>query len=84
MCSYLGSGGPALFCDLVNSGADAATCRPLLEAGAPCSNVAGTYYDDQACPTGAALCGDDNVCGAGASYPYPGFCATYTDAGGGG
>lgn len=85
MCSYLGSGQPALFCDLVNNGPDAATCQPLLANGANCFNAATGYYDDQAC-TAPGLCGDNVQCGGTASYPYPATCALYAiqDAGGGG
>jgi hypothetical protein len=95
MCSYLASGQPALFCDLINNAPDAATCQPLLTAGANCEN--GTdpssspwfeYYDDQACPLSAPLCGDNLQCGGTASYPYSNFCQAYAapivDAGGGG
>ncbi len=86
MCSYLGSGQPALFCDLINDAADAATCQPLLPSGATCQNASGSYYDDQACQPSVALCGDNLQCGGSASYPYAEFCGLYaiTDAGGGG
>ena len=86
MCSYLGSGQPALFCDLINNGPDAATCKPLLANGAMCGSTLNSgYYDDQAC-TPPALCGDDLLCGDNALYPYSNFCQLYApqpqDAGG--
>jgi hypothetical protein len=83
MCSYLSSGQPALFCDLINNGPDAATCQRLLANGASCSNATTTYYDDQAC-TRPALCGDNLECGGTATYPYSNFCQFYQvkDAGG--
>jgi hypothetical protein len=83
MCSYLSSGHPALFCDLINNGPEAATCQPLLARGASCSNATNMYYDDQAC-TPPALCGDDLRCGGSATYPYTSFCQFYEikDAGG--
>jgi hypothetical protein len=85
MCSYLGSGSPPLFCDLINHAADAATCQPLLAAGQNCVNAVNGYYDDQACVTSAALCGDNSQCGGTASYPYPTQCGKWiSDAGGGG
>jgi hypothetical protein len=88
MCSYLASGQPALFCDLIDNGPDAATCQPVLANGATCTNAVTGYYDDQACPAAAALCGDDNKCGDTASYPnIAGSCAAFpvpADAGGGG
>lgn len=86
MCSYLGSGAPALFCDLINNGGNAPTCQPLVASGGNCINATTGYYDDQACVTSAALCGDNSQCGGTASYPYPSFCTNYaiTDAGGGG
>ena len=85
MCSYLGSSTPALFCDLISAGPDAATCQPLLAAGANCVNATTGYYDDMACVP-PAQCGDNSQCGGTASYPYPNFCTFYTitDAGGGG
>lgn len=76
MCSYLSSGQPALFCDLINNGPDAATCQPLLSNGSSCSNAANGYYDDQACKP-PALCGDNLRCGGTTSYPYPNFCQSY-------
>jgi hypothetical protein len=76
MCSYLSSGTPALFCDLIDNGPDAATCQPLLANGASCSNATNGYYDDQAC-TPPALCGDNLQCGGTASYPYANFCQFY-------
>ena len=83
MCSYLSSGEPPLFCDLVNNAPDAATCQPLLANSASCSNAANMYYDDQAC-TPPALCGDNLQCGGTTSYPYADFCRLYAiaDAGG--
>jgi hypothetical protein len=85
MCSYLGSSQGGLFCDLIDFGADAATCQPLLATGANCINPTTGYYDDQACQTSAALCGDNSECGGTASYPYAAFCSFWTsDAGGGG
>jgi hypothetical protein len=86
MCSYLGSGQPALFCDLIDEAADAATCQPVLANGANCFNVTTGYYDDQACPAATPLCGDNSQCGGTASYPYPAQCAEFVvkDAGGGG
>ncbi len=85
-CSYLGSGNTGQFCDLIDA-PDASTygtCQPLRAAGSPCGNA--TYYDDQACAPAAALCGDTNLCGSSASYPYPYTCNFYKiqDAGGGG
>jgi hypothetical protein len=80
MCSYLSSGSPALFCDLINNGPNAATCQPLLPNGAACQNATGSYYDDQAC-TAPALCGDNLQCGGTTSYPYPNFCQFYTTSG---
>ena len=76
MCSYLSSGHPALFCDLINNAPDAATCQPLLANGASCSNATNMYYDDQAC-TPPALCGDNLQCGGTATYPYTNFCQFY-------
>jgi hypothetical protein len=83
MCSYLSSGQPALFCDLIDNGPDAATCQPLLANGASCSNATSMYYDDQAC-TPPALCGDNLQCGGTTTYPYTNFCQFYgpQDAGG--
>jgi hypothetical protein len=83
MCSYLSSGRPPLFCDLINNAPDAATCQPLLANGASCSNAASMYYDDQAC-TPPALCGDNLQCGGTTTYPYADFCSFYAiqDAGG--
>lgn len=83
MCSYLSSGQPPLFCDLIDSPPDAATCQPLLAKGASCDNAANMYYDDQAC-TPPGLCGDNLQCGGTTSYPYPNFCQLYgpRDAGG--
>jgi hypothetical protein len=83
MCSYLSSGHPPLFCDLINNGPDAATCQPLLAKGASCSNATNMYYDDQAC-TPPALCGDNLQCGGTTTYPYSSFCQYYEikDAGG--
>jgi hypothetical protein len=83
MCSYLSSGYPPLFCDLINNGPDAATCQPLLANGASCSNATNMYYDDQAC-TPPALCGDNLQCGGTTTYPYANFCQFYEiqDAGG--
>jgi hypothetical protein len=82
MCSYLGSGQPALFCDLIRNGPNAATCQPLLANGTMCtSSVNSLYYDDQACTAG--LCGDDSLCGDPALWPYPSFCQFWPqDAGG--
>lgn len=86
MCSYLASSQSGLFCDLINNPPNAATCQPLLAAGASCVNGSTGYYDDQACVANAALCGDNALCGGTASYPYTPFCANFiiTDAGGGG
>ena len=83
MCSYLSSGQPPLFCDLINNAPDAATCRPLLAKGASCSTPANGYYDDQACVP-PALCGDNMQCGGTTTGPYPAFCQSYLiqDAGG--
>lgn len=83
MCSYLSSGQPPLFCDMINSPPDAATCQPLLMNGATCSNPTTGYYDDQACSR-PALCGDNLQCNGTASYPYANFCEYYRiqDAGG--
>jgi hypothetical protein len=83
MCSYLASGQPPLFCDLISNGPDAATCQPLLANGASCSNATNMYYDDQAC-TPPALCGDNLKCGGATTYPYSDFCRYYgiQDAGG--
>lgn len=83
MCSYLGSGQPALFCDLIRNGPDAATCQPLLANGASCSNSASQYYDDQACSP-PSLCGDNLRCGGTTSYPYVNFCQLYEIGDGGG
>ncbi|MGH7295925.1 MAG: hypothetical protein ACRELB_13370 [Polyangiaceae bacterium] len=85
MCSYLGSSSNGMFCDLINNPANSATCQPLLANGINCVAASG-YYDDQACPSSGALCGDNSQCGGSASYPYPGNCTPYliTDAGGGG
>jgi hypothetical protein len=83
MCSYLSSGSPPLFCDLIKNGPDAATCQPLLANGASCSNATNMYYDDQACAP-PALCGDNLQCGGTTTYPYSSFCQFYQikDAGG--
>jgi hypothetical protein len=85
MCSYLSSGQPAMFCDLIRNGPDAATCQPLLANGATCSNATNGYYDDQAC-TAPGLCGDNLQCAGTTTYPYSSFCQFYgpQDAGGGG
>jgi hypothetical protein len=87
MCSYLSTGQPALFCDLINNGADAATCQPRLANGAACSNATNGYYDDQAC-TAPGLCGDNLQCAGTTTYPLLSFCQYYgpqpQDAGGGG
>jgi hypothetical protein len=93
MCSYLASGQPAMYCDLIDppGSANYQTCQPVLAAGGLCYNTTAFggagYYDDQACPTATPLCGDDSLCGDTASYPnIAGSCAFYaiTDAGGGG
>lgn len=76
MCSYLSSGKPALFCDLINNAPDAATCQPLLANGASCSAAPNGYYDDQACAP-PSLCGDNLQCGGTTSYPYVAFCQYY-------
>lgn len=82
MCSYLSSGQPPLFCDMIDNAPDAATCQPLLANGASCSNPTTGYYDDQACVK-PALCGDNLQCGGNATYPYANFCQFYLrDAGG--
>ncbi len=82
MCSYLSSGQPPLFCDMIDNAPDAATCQPLLASGASCSNATTGYYDDQACAK-PALCGDNLQCGGTATYPYANFCQFYLrDAGG--
>jgi hypothetical protein len=92
MCSYLASGQPALFCDLINNGPTAATCQPLLGNGANCTNNVVTdqdsgyylYYDDQACQA-PGLCDNNSQCNGTAptTYPYSGWCTYYaiTDAG---
>jgi hypothetical protein len=90
MCNYLGSQNVPLYCNLLDNGADAATCQPTLPAGSACTNTVSPpssplngYYDDLACQP-PALCGDNLECGGTTSYPYPFFCQTYLiDAGGG-
>lgn len=89
MCSYLASGQPPLFCDLIDNpdAATYATCQPVLAAGASCQTGPANpnyYYDDQACPAAGPLCGDDGKCGDQATEPViSGFCGFFTiqDAG---
>lgn len=84
MCSYLASGSPAMFCDLINNQPDAATCQPVLANGALCQNNTTGYYDDQACPASGPMCGDNGLCGGTSTYPViSGFCTAYAvvDAG---
>lgn len=83
MCSYLSSGRPPLFCDMINNPPDAATCQPLLPDDASCTNSSNGYYDDQACkPPG--LCGNNLKCGGNGIYPYTAWCQSYQIQDGGG
>jgi hypothetical protein len=82
MCSQAGVDQPRLWCDLTFSTDGGGTCMAPLADAASCYNATAGVWDDYGCAS--MLCGDNGCGSSTTAYPDPLFCASYTDAGGGG
>jgi hypothetical protein len=74
-CSYLGTGTPAYYCNLINPGDAGPTCQPLLADGTSCASSDLSYSDPLACQS--STCGDNFKCGSSVTLVNGTFCSYY-------